>query len=108
MTRELRQAVHRRDATLTRLRWTGGVAAVAGLVLTAGFGGLAAASTHTRKAVTHVTTRARRRLPPVTAPAPPLVVAHTNAPPPVPPATPTPAPTPVAPSYTPVVVSGGS
>jgi hypothetical protein len=106
MTRELRQAVQRRDATLARLRWTGRAAAVAGLTLTAGFGSLAAASTHTRKAVTHVTIRARRRLPPVTAPAPPLVTAR--APAPQPPPAPTPAPVAVAPTYAPVVVSGGS
>lgn len=82
--------------------WAG---ALVGLLLTAVFAVAAAGSTHTKRVVTHVV-RAKRRVPAVVAPAPPLVSVAAPAPQPQAPPAPAPAPAPAA--APPVVVSGGS
>lgn len=108
VNREVETALARRDAGWARVRATTWAGVLLGLLLTAVFTVAAAGSTHAKRVVTHVV-RAKRRVPAVVAPAPPLVSAAAPAsqqPPPAPAATPAPAPAP-APSP-PVVVSGGS
>jgi len=101
---DVRNAIRRRDSGWARARVATLAGAVLAIVLTAVFTVAAAGSTHAKRTVTHVL-RARRRLPPVVAPAPPLASAQA----PVqqaPPAQAAPAPAPA--QAAPVVVSGGS
>jgi hypothetical protein len=104
---DVRQAQLVRSVGILRTRRATFATVVAALLMTALLTVAAAASTHSKRVVTHVV-RVKRRLAPVTAPAPPLVSLEGAAS--TPPSTqqsaaaPAPAPAPV----TPVVVSGGS
>jgi hypothetical protein len=103
----MRRAQHARSAGVWRTRRATIATAAVALLLTAFLAVAAAASTHSKRVVTHVV-RVKRRLAPVTAPAPPLVSVErgSSAPAPSPQSTPAPAPAPVP--AAPVVVSGGS
>lgn len=90
-----------------RVRVATWVGALLGLLLTAAFTVAAAGSTHAKRVVTHVV-HAKRPLPLVVAPAPPLVSAARPTLSQPPPATPAPAPAPAPAPSPPVVVSGGS
>lgn len=105
MRDDVSEAVARRNAALTRTRRVTGSSLVAGLGLTVVVSGVAAASTHTRKLVSHVTHVARRPAAVPNAPAPPLLPARAVEAPAEPSA---PAPAPAATAAPPVVVSGGS
>lgn len=107
MDRDLKRALGRRNAGTARVRWSTWVILAGAVVLTALFAVAAAASTHTRRVVTQLV-HTRRRLPAVTAPAPPLVAAHAAAPAPPAASQQAPAPTPAPAPAAPVVVSGGS
>jgi len=105
---DVRQAqLARSVGTLRTRRATFATIAVA-LLMTALLTVAAAASTHSKRVATHVV-RVKRRLAPVTAPAPPLVSvqgAASTTPPSSGQSTPAPAPAPLP--AAPVVVSGGS
>jgi hypothetical protein len=96
-----------RDAATRRVRMSTGVAIALATALTGAFTALAAASTHAKKVVRRLETHrtVTHRLPPVVAPAPPLVQLGSSsaAPPPS-----SPAPAPVPATAPPVVASGGS
>lgn len=107
--RDVRQAQDRRGAGIRRARQTSIVVAAVALALSGLLAIVAAASTHSKRVVTRVV-RVKRRLPPVTAPAPPLVsatgdgAASGSATQPAQ----APAPAPAPAQVTPVAVSGGS
>jgi hypothetical protein len=105
--RDVRHAQDRRNSGTRRARQASVAAAALALAASGLLAALAAASTHPKGVVTRVV-RAKRRLPPVTAPAPPLVsvdAAGAGSGSATPPA---PSPAPAPPPVTPVVVSGGS
>jgi len=96
-----------RDAATRRVRMSTGVAIAIATALTGAFTALAAASTHAKKVVRRLETHrtVTHRLPPVVAPAPPLVqLGSSSAAPP----TSSPAPAPLPATAPPVVASGGS
>jgi len=100
-------AIAVRDAATRRVRMSTGVAIALAAAMTGAFTALAAASTHAKKAVRRLETHraVTHRLPPVVAPAPPLVqLGGSSAAPPS--SSPTPAPLPA--TAPPVVASGGS
>jgi hypothetical protein len=96
-----------RDAAIRRVRMSTGVAIALATALTGAFTALAAASTHAKKVVRRLETHrtVTHRLPPVVAPAPPLVQLGSSSAAP-PPSSPAPAPLPA--TAPPVVASGGS
>jgi len=98
-----------RDAATRRVRMSTGVAIALATALTGAFTALAAASTHAKKVVRRLETHrtVTHRLPPVVAPAPPLVqLGSSSASAAPPPSSPAPAPLPA--TAPPVVASGGS
>lgn len=112
MTADVDRAAAARDAAVSRVRRATILAGVAGAALMAAFAGLAAASTHARKAVrAKPQPRAhRKRVAAVSAPVPPLVAvpgAGTGEPTQQAPQPPEAPPQP-APQSAPVAVSGGS
>jgi hypothetical protein len=101
----IQRAAHVRDVALRRLRrFTGGLIAAA-VALTGAFAGVAASSTHPRKAVARTPRETRRVTRVTTPPLPPApaVPEQAAAASPTPPAQ-----APVATQAPPVVVSGGS
>lgn len=103
----VKQAQIARNSGVWRTRRATFASIAIALLMTALLAMAAAASTHSKRVVTHVV-RVKRRLAPVTAPAPPLVSVGAASPAPSSSRQSAPAPTPAPAPVTPVVVSGGS